>query len=96
MVTRAARRGDLCTGHDDCKPRPILKGSPDVTVDDKPVARQGDPLTAHGCAQHSPHKGKVSGGSSTVTVNDKPVARVGDDVDCGGALEVGSPHLEIG
>ncbi len=73
-----------------------MKGSPDVTVDDRPLARQGDPLNTHGCAEHAPHKGKVIAGSSTVTVNDRPAARLGDEVDCGGALDAGSPHLEIG
>lgn len=92
----AARRGDLCTGHDDCKARPILRGSPDVFVDDRAAARQDDPLASHSCAEHKSHKGKVRGGSSTVTLNDRPAARVGDEVDCGGALDVGSEHVQIG
>jgi uncharacterized Zn-binding protein involved in type VI secretion len=96
MVARAARRGDLCTGHDDCKPRPVMRGSPDVFVDDKPAVRKGDPLTSHGCAAHAPHKSEVKVGSSAVTVNDRPFARVGDDVACGGALGLGSPDVEVG
>ncbi len=92
----ASRRGDLCTGHDDCSGRPASQGSPDVSLNDRPALRVDDALVAHGCTAHKPHPGKVAAGSSTVTFNDKPAARVADPVDCGSEMRTGSPDVLIG
>ncbi len=95
-MKRAARRGDHCTGHDDCSARPAQRGSPDVTVDDRAVLRVTDPFVQHGCAAHPPHPGKVEKGSSTVTINDKAAARIGDPIDCGSTIKTGSTDVYIG
>ena len=98
-MSKAARRGDLCTGHQTCgcPPRPALQGSPDVTVDDKKALRVDvDTFVPHGCPAHPPHPGVAKRGSSTVTINDRPAARVGDPVDCGGAVQTGSSDVDIG
>jgi uncharacterized Zn-binding protein involved in type VI secretion len=92
-MSKAGRRGDLCTGHDDHGPRPATKGSPDVSVNDRPALRAGDPFAKHGPTRHG---GSVSAGSSTVTFNDKPAARVGDALDCGGTLGDGSDDVLVG
>jgi uncharacterized Zn-binding protein involved in type VI secretion len=95
-MERAARRGDLCTGHDDCPSRPSRSGSADTHVNDRAALRVGDPFVPHGCAAHSPHPGKVAQGSATVTINGRPAARVGDPVDCGSAVQTGSGNVFIG
>lgn len=89
----AARRGDLCSGHDDARPRPALRGSPDVEVNDRPALRVGDGFGKHGRA---PHEGKVRGGSATVTFNDQPVARSGDPIDCGSSVGNASDDVLVG
>jgi uncharacterized Zn-binding protein involved in type VI secretion len=95
-MKKAARRGDLCTGHDDCSPRPARRGSADVTVNDRAVLRVSDPFVPHGCPDHRPHPGKVKKGSSTVTINDLPAARIGDPIDCGSDIQTGSADVYIG
>jgi uncharacterized Zn-binding protein involved in type VI secretion len=90
---RAARRGDLCTGHHEARPRPAQRGSPDVTVNDRPALRAEDPFGKHGATQHT---GKVTQGSATVTVNDRPAARSGDPIDCGSRVDTGSDDVFIG
>lgn len=92
----AARRGDRCTGHDDCSSRPAQRGSPDVTVNDRAQLRETDPFVRHGCPDHAPHPGKVKKGSSTVTINDLPAARAGDPIDCGSDIQTGSGDVYIG
>jgi uncharacterized Zn-binding protein involved in type VI secretion len=95
-MEKAARRGDLCTGHDACPPRPAQRGSPDVTVNDRPSLRVTDPFVNHGCPAHPPHPGKVQKGSSTVTINDLQAARIGDPIDCGSHVQTGSNDVYIG
>lgn len=95
-MSNASRRGDLCTGHDDCSGRPAKEGSPDVSLNDKPALRVHDQLVPHGCAEHRSHPGKVSEGSKSVTINDRPAARIGDPVDCGSRMKTGSADVFIG
>jgi uncharacterized Zn-binding protein involved in type VI secretion len=90
---KAARRGDLCTGHHECRPRPAQRGSADVTVNDRPALRADDPFGKHG---PTPHTGKVQEGSRSVTINDRPAARTGDPVDCGSHVQTGSDDVFIG
>ncbi|EJL6953741.1 PAAR domain-containing protein [Vibrio cholerae] len=44
----AARLGDIGSEHDCFPPTPIIAGSGDVFIDDKPAVRQGDNLEPHG------------------------------------------------
>jgi len=92
-TNRAARRGDLCSGHQESKPRPARSGSADVSVNDRPALRAGDAFGKHG---PTPHEGKVTGGSSTVSFNDQPAARSGDSIDCGSAIDTGSGDVFVG
>nr|WP_317401343.1 hypothetical protein [Plesiomonas shigelloides] len=39
--------GDIGTDHDGFHPSPVIVASPDVFLDNKPVARQGDALEPH-------------------------------------------------
>ena len=92
----ASRRGDLCSGHDDCSGRPASQGSIDVALNDRPALRVNDAFVPHGGAAHPRHGGKVTQGSSTVTINDQPAARIGDPLDCGSTLHTGSSDVSIG
>lgn len=85
----AVKLGDIDTGHDSHPPTSVIAGSSTVKVDDLPLARQGDPLAAHG------HARNISGGSSTVKVDGKPAARTGDAVGCGGVV-IGGGTVTIG
>ncbi len=92
-MNKAGRRGDLCTGHDAHGPRPAIKGSPDVIINDRPALRVGDAFAKHGPTMHG---GVMSAGSENVTFNDKPASRVEDALDCGSALRDGSDDVIVG
>jgi uncharacterized Zn-binding protein involved in type VI secretion len=75
---------------------PITTGSPDVLVNGKPAARQGD-LGAHAVCC-GPNLFTIAKGSPTVYVNGKPFARMNDKTDhCGGSgpITEGSPDVYI-
>ncbi len=79
-----ARQGDAGQTH--CTPYNIAEGSPDVFVNNRPVARVGDSSTLHkkpGGRNCVPHVSTISQGSATVFINGKSAARVGDPLaDC--------------
>lgn len=59
----------------------IVKGSPNVFVNNKPVARVGDQVAGHG---RSPHSSPVMAkGSPNVLTNEIPTCRAGDPATCG-------------
>lgn len=59
----------------------IIKGSPNVFANNKPVARVGDQVAGHGRA---PHSGPVmSSGSGNVLTNNIATCRAGDTATCG-------------
>lgn len=93
---KAARNGDAGDGHGCFPPTTITGGSPDIIINGRPAARQGDPLAAHGCGDCSPHGRVIAEGSSTVIFNGKPAARTGDAIDCGGVIIGGSGDVIIG
>lgn len=70
---QAARAGDAagCPGAGST----IVQGSPDVFINGKPAAVQGD-KTGRG--------GSIVSGASGVFINGKPMARVGDAAGCQG------------
>lgn len=92
----ATRRGDTCTGHDNCPPVPLAEYSPDVNVNGRGAGRVGDHYVPHGCMVHSGHSDVIAAGSSTVFINGKPAGRVGDAVSIGGAVQEGSGNVFIG
>jgi len=85
----AVKFGDIGTAHGSHPPTPVTAGSGTVKADNLPLARQGDPVAAHG------HPRAISGGSSTVFVDGKPAARTGDAVSCGGVV-IGGGTVSIG
>ena len=59
----------------------IIKGSPNVFANNKPVARVGDAVAGHG---RGPHAGPVmASGSGNVFTNNKSTCRAGDSASCG-------------
>lgn len=93
----ATRKGDCCSGHDSCPPRPLAEGSANVFFNGKPAARAAlDQYAVHGCKDHPTHSAVIEGGSSNVFINGFPAARVGDSVSCGGQAQEGSKNIFIG
>ena len=91
------RQGDDCTGHDDCPPRPLATGSPNVFVNGRPAGRvNADQYENHGCFAHASHSAVIASGSSNTFINGFPAGRIGDPVSCGGSVAVGSPNVFVG
>ena len=60
---------------------PIIQGSPNVFVENKPVARIGDAVAGHA---PGPHAGPVmAAGSNNVFANEIGICRAGDPATCG-------------
>lgn len=93
----AARKGDPGVVH--CSGFVIAQGSPDVTINNQPAARIGDPSTAHliparrRCAAHV---STIVRGSTTVFINGRAAARVGDPFSGCTRVAQGSPDVVIG
>ncbi|MGF7432119.1 PAAR domain-containing protein [Pasteurella bettyae] len=73
---------------------PIILGSPNVLVNNKPLAIADLPLSV-GCTRHSPPP-KIAQGSETVFANNKAVARKGDKTECSAIIAEGSQNVFIG
>lgn len=86
MAPRTARIGDTIS-HGGA----IIEGSPDVTANGIPVAREGDAVM---CAIHGLQR--IAAGSPTVSTNGRQRARVGDPTTCGAVITSGSPDVETG
>ncbi|WP_299011543.1 PAAR domain-containing protein, partial [uncultured Shewanella sp.] len=76
-------------------PTPVISGSPNVKIDNKPAARVGDPLLPHIKPNNPPHNRKIASGSSTVFINGKPAAMHGGKISCGG-ITIGGGTVNIG
>lgn len=95
MSKKAATVGDIGTDHDGFPPTPIIEGSQDIIIDNKPAARVGDALAPHAKPNHPPHDRAISTGSKTVFFNHKPAALTGSEVGCGGVI-IGGSSVIIG
>ena len=95
MSKKAATIGDIGTDHDGFPPTPIIEGSQDIIIDNKPAARVGDALAPHAKPGSSPHDRAISTGSTTVFFNGKPAALTGSEVGCGGVI-IGGSSVFIG
>ncbi|WP_410683122.1 PAAR domain-containing protein [Avibacterium paragallinarum] len=73
---------------------PIILGSPNVLVNNKPLALAKLPLSV-GCTRHSPPP-QIAQASETVSANGKPVARKGDKTECSATIAEGSPNVFFG
>jgi uncharacterized Zn-binding protein involved in type VI secretion len=92
-----ARQGDAGAVH--CSGYTISTGSPDVFIDGRPVARDGDSSTVHQKPSGNkcvPHVSKIIATSSTVFVNNRPIAVVGDRLSECTQIIQGSPSVFIG
>ena len=92
----AARKGDAGIVH--CSGYTIAQGSPDVSVNGRPLARKGDLSTSH-LLPGSPcpsHVAPIQGCSSTVFANGIGIARVGDALSGCTAIAEGSPDVFVG
>ena len=76
---------------------PVIAESPDVFLDGKPVARQGDPLAPHVKPNNPPHPRSISEGIGSVLCSlrrcGKPIAMTG--TGCGG-VAIGSGNGQAG
>jgi uncharacterized Zn-binding protein involved in type VI secretion len=81
-----ARRGDTGT-HGGT----IVTGSPNVFVNDRPIARVTD---IYLCPIHGPNP--IVKGSSRLTANGLAVARIGDPTACGATIASGSHNTDDG
>lgn len=95
MSKKAATVGDIGTDHDGFPPTPIIEGSQDIIIDNKPAARVGDALAPHAKPNHPPHDRAITTGSKTVFFNHKPAALTGSEVGCGGVI-IGGSSVIIG
>jgi uncharacterized Zn-binding protein involved in type VI secretion len=92
-----ARQGDAGAVH--CSGYTIAAGSPDVFVDGRAVARNGDPSTVHQKPSGNkcvPHVSKIIATSTSVFVNGQPVAVVGDRMSECTQIVQGSETVIIG
>lgn len=72
MSKKAATVGDIGTDHDGFPPTPIIEGSQDIIIDNKPAARVGDKLAPHAKPGSPPHDRSIATGSSTVLMANPP------------------------
>ena len=95
-MPKAARLGDIASGHGCFPPSPITSGSGDVFINGIPAARVGDSAAPHGCKDCPPHGRNIAAGSATVFINGRPASRIGDAISCGGSISAGSGNVFIG
>ena len=92
-----ARQGEAGAVH--CSGYTIATGSPEVFIDGRAVARNGDSSAVHKKPSGNkcvPHVSQIIASGSTVFVNGLPVAVVGDRLgDCTQIIE-GSQSVFIG
>lgn len=62
----------------------VMEGAPGVSVNGRPVARQGDATS----------DGPIRGGSTNVFINGRPVATTGDAAGCG-LIVGGAPGVYV-
>ena len=93
----AVRFGDADVAH--CSGMNRAQGSPNVRINGRPVARQGDVNTPHlkpagrYCIIHT---GAITTGSTTVKINGKGAGRVGDSLTDCTFCGAGSSNVFIG
>lgn len=103
MTKAISTIGNMTTGENvGCQmfPTPIMKGSPNVFVNGKPVATVGSKVLSHFCFIGNTlisHTNRViTSGSPTVSVNGQAVAHIGSLVDCTDTVASGSPNVSVG
>ncbi|MFS1523851.1 PAAR domain-containing protein [Microbulbifer sp. 2304DJ12-6] len=95
-MPKAARLGDIGSGHGCFPPTPAISASGDTFINGRKAVRLGDAFAPHGCPQCPPHPRSLSAGSATVFINGKKAGRVGDSIGCGGSVSTGSGDTFIG
>ena len=87
----AARKEDVCTGHDCYPSRANDQASGDTFANNRGAHRQGDHWRTHCCG--SCHDAKLAQGSPDVLVNSKPWGRCNDKVSCKSKVGSCSPDV---
>lgn len=83
-----SKMGDMIL-HAGFTPSTIVSGSPNVLVNNVPVATVGSTITPHALIAwpNTPcPPTPIAFGSTTVLVNGKPIARMGDKAGCGAII----------
>jgi uncharacterized Zn-binding protein involved in type VI secretion len=96
-VPAIARVGDAGVVH--CSGYTIATGSPNVFINGRAVARQGDLSTTHlrpNSPSCTPHTAPIQSCSSTVFINGRGIARVGDTLAGCTSIAQGSPDVFAG
>ena len=97
MCPTIALPGEIGTERHGLHPSPVIAASPDVFLDGKPVARQGDTLAPHVKPNNPPHPRSISEGIGSVLCSlrrcGKPIAMTG--TGCGGVV-IGSGSGQAG
>ena len=83
-----------CSGHGCFPPRPNIKASTNVLVNNIGWHRETDGWATHCCK--SCHASNLKSGSGTVFANGLGVARPGDPVACGSVCMGGSNNVYAG
>ncbi|WP_314928050.1 PAAR domain-containing protein [Aeromonas piscicola] len=97
MCPTIALPGEIGTERHGLHPSPVIAASPDVFLDGKPVARQGDPLAPHVKPNNPHHPRSISEGIGSVLCSlrrcGKSIAMTG--TGCGGVV-IGSGSGQAG
>jgi uncharacterized Zn-binding protein involved in type VI secretion len=97
MCPTIALPGEIGTERHGLHPSPVIAASPDVFLDGKPVARQGDPLAPHVKPNNPPHPRSISEGVGSALCSlrrcGKPIAMA--CTGCGGVV-IGSGSGQAG
>lgn len=80
------RLGDVCTGHEDWPPRPVITSASTVYVEGILACCEGDQLAVHCNRKPECHDGVIAAGSGMTFVEGRKLARHGDPVSCGGTM----------
>lgn len=91
----AARKGDMCSGHDGFPPRPNDEGSGDVYINGIEAHRQGDHWVTH-CDDDTCHDSVEAVGRPNVYINNKQATAIGDQIACGSVIAEGSNNVFFG
>lgn len=86
--------GEKTSGHGCFPPTVIIKGSPNVIVENSPAGRLTDDAVPHVCV--SGHGLKIGCGSSTVFINNLNAGRIGDCMTCGDTVATGKSSIIVG
>jgi uncharacterized Zn-binding protein involved in type VI secretion len=95
MDKAATRLGDKSIGERGFPPRPVIEGSDDIFINNKPAVRVGDTWLVH-CLGTSCHDAISRTGAPAVYFNSKKAVRVTDRLSDNDTVAEGSNNVFIG